>query len=189
MDKLTSAEHLDKGSLIGFTEYRKEPVYKNSREFLGLDPIEPYFIRKHKADKVSNPVVGDYFAHHFYDIPSPYPRPDGRDYTTYDGILVPKVSEPKSVTDFDAYVSPASHHEIARVVFGDELKLGWRDQIARFALRYATDKVSGNRILITDFRAPVEARGELENKAVLEIFKPSYYFFRLKGVNTFKASK
>lgn len=189
MDKLLTVENIDKNGLYGFTSYRHEPVYKNSRDFFGLDPIEPYFIRKHKADQISKPVMGDYFGHHFGTIPSPFPKPDGRDYTTYDGILIPKIEYPGSVADFDAYVSPASHHEIARVAFGTEPDKGWRDKVARFALNYAVDKLSGNRILITDFRAPVEGRGELENQALLKIFKPSYYFFRQNGVNIFEACK
>lgn len=190
MDILPTHQTADGSGFVGNTlNKREEPVYKNTKDFLALDVVDEYPVRRMKAVQVSNLDLGGDYERAFESIPSRFPRPDGTEYSHFDGVLIPKKDNPETAADFDAYVSPASHFEITTVVKGKRPEL-WPDpSLALFNLVYVKDVATGRRLLITDFRRPTEGKAQIEQEAILKIFKPSFFFLRVNEENHFGAPK
>lgn len=177
--------------VFGYTQNaRKDAVYKNKVVPILLDVPDDYVLRRMRAKQVQNQELGDRYEKFFTSLPSEYPRGEKKDYTHFDGVILPKVAEPKSWEDFDLFTSKASHYEVYCV--GNKARPEkWPDpNIPLFDLAYVQDKASKNRLLIADFRRTsdgFEINPQIE--AVLKILKPSYYFMRQGNQTLFAANK
>lgn len=181
---------IENKGFVCLTSSFKEPIYVNSTDFIGLDPIQPYTNRRLRADQINNRIKSpEKYLSAFGKIPTVHPKPYGTDYTHFDGIIVPRSRRTNNNQDEgvnDLFISPASHYEIGRSILGETYQL--KEEFPQFTLHYLIEPNTKTRILISDFQRPSKDF-DSEHLKILETFRPSFFYAKNGEQKFFRATK